>query len=265
MNFKQKFKEITVKNNSLVCVGLDPDTQKIPEEFKKNSEPLFSFNKHVIDQTAGEVCAYKPNSAFYEAYGAHGIEQLKKTIDYIKDIYPEIPVILDAKRGDIGNTSTHYARFAYEYLGADALTAYVYMGHDSVVPFLKYEDKMTFLLIRTSNPDAHQFQDMKIGEYPYYLALAHKIHEWKEDNFGIFVGATYPKELATVREVFPHRVFLTAGVGAQEATLEEVIKAGVDREGKNLIVNSSRSIIYSQNPRKEVELLRNRINTIPVR
>lgn len=260
MNFKQKFKETSVKNNSLVCVGLDPDIQRIPEEFKKNSDPLFSFNKNIIDQTAQFLCAYKPNSAFYEAHGAHGIEQLKKTIDYIKDIYPEIPVILDAKRGDIGNTSTHYARFAYEYLGADALTAYVYMGHDSVVPFLKYEDKMTFLLIRTSNPDAHQFQDLKVGEYPYYLALAHKIREWKEENFGIFVGATYPKELKAVREVFPHRIFLTAGVGAQEATLEAVVKAGVDNENKNLIVNASRSIIYSEDPQAETEKLRSEIN-----
>ncbi len=245
MNFKQKLQNIIKKNNSLLCIGLDTELDKLPKHLLTNSDPMFAFNKAIIDQTADLVCSYKPNIAFYESYGIAGLTSLKKTIEYLKDKYPEIPIIIDAKRADIGNTARMYAKALFEYWGADATTVYPYLGLDSVLPFLEYKDQCTILLIRTSNPDAKTFQDQKINGEPFYIKIAAEIKKWKFDNIGLFVGATYPEELGKVRTLFPNSPILTAGLGAQRAQIEKAIKAGIDKDGGNLICNNSREIIYA--------------------
>lgn len=265
--FQEKLLKIQKKNNSLVCVGLDSDLQKIPKHLLKKADPIFEFDKKIINATHGLVCAYKPNIAFYEAEGIKGLQSLKKTIDYLRENHPGVPIILDAKRADIGNTSAMYARAIFEYWNADATTVYPYLGYDSVEPFLKYKDKYIFFLIRTSNPDAKTFQDVKVKREPYYLYLARQVKKWKGDNVGIFCGATYPRELAKIRQIFPKRPILTAGIGAQGGQAKLAVKAGVDRKGFNLICNSSRSIIYAssgrgfaQAARKAADKLRQTIN-----
>lgn len=245
MNFQQKLNAITDKNNSLVCIGLDPDLEKFPKHLKNVSEPIAAFNKAIIDATHTAVCAYKPNIAFYEAYGIDGLTQLKKTLEYLKSSYPHIPVVLDAKRADIPNTAKKYAQAAFEYFDADAVTVYPYLGLDAVEPFLAYPDKQTILLIKTSNPDSPMFQDVKINADPYYLWMAKKIKEWPHSNIGIFVGATYPAELQAVRDVFPDSVFLSAGIGAQSAEVKEAVVAGINAQKKGIMFNAGRSIIYA--------------------
>lgn len=247
MNFQQKLKNIIKKNNSLLCIGLDPELEKLPKHLLNSADPIFEFNKEIIDQTADLVCAYKPNIAFYEAYGIEGLKSLKKTVDYLKQKYHKIPIILDAKRGDIGNTAKMYAKAIFEYWDVDATTVYPYLGLDSVLPFFQYKDKCTILLVRTSNPDAKTFQDQKVNGEPLYIRIAKKIKEWRFDNIGLFVGATYPEELKKIRKLFPNSPFLTAGLGAQGAQSEKAVKAGVDKNGENLICNNSREIIYAGN------------------
>lgn len=267
MNFQQKLDKSIEDNNSLLCVGLDPDFDKIPKHLLQESDPIFSFNKAIIDATHDLVCAYKPNIAFYEAYGLDGLDELKKTINYIHDQYTCIPVILDAKRGDIQNTARMYAKAIYEYWDADATTVYPHLGLDSILPYLKYKDKLTILLIKTSNPDSKMFQDLPVGHDPYYLAMAKKIATWEYENIGIFVGATYPKELQKIRSIFPNKIFLSAGLGAQEGTVEEAVKAGVDNDKKRIMFNASRSILYAvtgndfaEKAREEAIKLRDAIN-----
>lgn len=236
MNFSQKLKSISKKNNSLLCIGLDSELEKIPKHLLKSADPIFDFNKAIIDATFDLVCSYKPNIAFYEANGIDGLKSLKKTIEYLKTNYPQIPIILDCKRADIGNTARMYAKAAFEYWDADGATVYPYLGKDAVLPFLEYKDKCTILIIKTSNPDASMFQDIKIAK---------EIKKWNFENIGLFVGATYPEELKAVRALFPNSPILTAGIGAQGAETAKAVKAGVDKNGENLICNSSREIIYA--------------------
>lgn len=245
MNFQQKLDNIVEKNNSLLCVGLDAELSKFPKHILKQKNPIFEFNKEIIDNTFDLVCAYKPNIAFYEAYGIEGLKALKKTIEYIQKKYPQIPIILDAKRADIGNTAKMYAKALFEYWNADATTVYPYLGLDSISPFLEYKDKLTILLIKTSNPDAKTFQDLRINNEPFYMKIAQTVKKWNYRNIGLFVGATYPKELGNVRKLFPTTPILTAGIGAQGAKTEMTVKAGIDNKGDNLICNNSRSIIYA--------------------
>lgn len=247
MNFKHKLETITEKNNSLLCVGLDPDLEKIPKHLLKAGDPIFSFNKKIIDATYDLVCAYKPNIAFYEAYGINGLASLKKTIEYIKNNYKSIPIILDAKRGDINNTASMYARSAFSYFDVDAITVFPNLGFDSLLPFLQYKDRLTIVLIKTSNVDSKMFQDIKVGREPYYLKMSRIIKTWKFDNIGIFVGATFPKELKLIRDIFPRSIILTAGIGAQKAKIKSVVVAGIDKERRSLICNNSRDIIYASN------------------
>lgn len=246
MNFQQKLNNIIKKNSSLLCIGLDTEIEKLPKHLLKSDDPIFNFNKEIIDQTAYLVCAYKPNIAFYEAYGIEGLKSLKKIIEYLKKNYPEIPIILDAKRGDIGNTARMYAKSIFEYWEVDATTVYPYLGLDSVLPFFHYKDKCTILLVRTSNPDAKTFQDQKVNGEPLFIKIAKEIKKWQFRNIGLFVGATYPKELGMVRNLFPNSPILTAGIGAQGATTKKAVKAGIDKNGENLICNNSREIIYAQ-------------------
>jgi len=268
MEFRDKFNTIVKKNNSLLCVGLDPDVEKLPQHLLSDSDPIFAFNKAVIDATHDLVCVYKPNIAFYEAEGIKGLTSLKKTMEYIKSNHPDIPIILDAKRGDIGNTADRYAKAVFSYWDADAVTIFPNLGLDALKPFLAYEDKMTIVLIKTSNPDSGMFQDLQVNGKPYYLQMAEIIKEWQYDNLGIFVGATYPKELQEVRKIFPDRIFLVAGIGAQGGSIEATVKAGIDKNGSGIMINASRSALYisdnedfAEKARGEAIKLRDEINS----
>ncbi len=245
MNFLSKLEQIIEKNNSLLCIGLDPEIEKLPQSVKSSDDPLFAFNKAIIDATADLVCAFKPNIAFYEAEGIKGLESLKKTIEYLQKSYADIPIVLDAKRGDIGNTAKMYAKAAYDYFKADAVTVFPHLGKDSLLPFFEYKEKLTIALIKTSNPDSGMFQDLPVDGKPYYIKVAEELKAWNIENLGIFVGATYPEELKKVRELFPETIFLSAGFGAQEAEIGEAVKAGIDRNKSGIMFNASRSILYA--------------------
>ena len=263
MNFLDQLQNTSDKNNSLLCIGLDPVLQKLPEKFKSLENPFFEFNKFIIDATHNLVCAYKPNSAFYEALGAEGIAQLKQTCDYIKQKYPEIPIILDAKRGDIGSTNDGYVGFAYGYLKADAITLHPYMGEKSLEPFLARTDKGCIILCQTSNDGAGEFQSIESeGEKLYQKVAKAVAGKWnKNGNCLLVVGATYPEELKQVRQIIGDEMtLLIPGIGAQGGDIESTLKAGLNSSGKGLIINSSRGIIYSENPQQAAENLQSQIN-----
>jgi orotidine-5'-phosphate decarboxylase len=270
MNFKDSLFAITKENISLVCVGLDSQIDKIPEHLKKVSNPQFEFNKLLIEATHDLVCTYKPNTAFYEANGTSGIEQLKLTIHYIKENYPEIPVILDAKRADIGNTNEGYAKFAFDYLRADAITVHPYLGKEALKPFLDRKDKGIIVLCRTSNPGAGEFQDLENnGKHLYQTVAENVTNQWNYNgNCALVVGATYPEELKNVREMAKNIPILIPGVGAQGGDVEKTVKAGVDENGLNAIINSSRGIIFAskdndfaEKAREETVKLKDLINS----
>lgn len=261
MDFRKKLDRIINKNNSLLCVGLDPELEKLPSRNKYQKHPLFSFNKKIIEKTVDLVAAYKPNIAFYEAYGIDGLRELKKTIEFLKKEFPQLPIILDAKRADVPNTARMYAKSMYEYWDADATTVYPHLGLDSLAPFFEYQDKLTIVLLKTSNPDSGTFQNLMTASGPYYLAIAKEIKKWKQkQNLGIFVGATYPKELNDLRKIFPDNVFLSAGIGAQKAENQKAVQSGIDQNGSGILFNASRSIIYARNPQKAAKDLRDEIN-----
>lgn len=248
MDFINKLTALWTKNDSLICVGLDPDMASLPPHFKDTVAPYFTFNKAIIDATADLVCAYKPNSAFYEALGAAGIQELQLTCAYIQEHYPDIPIILDFKRGDIGNTNAHYASFAFDYLGADAITIQPWQGGEAVQVFLDHKDKGVIVLDRTSNSGAGEFQNLKVDGEMLYLQVAKNVRDnWnKNGNCLLVVGATAPKEMAEIRElVGDEMVFLVPGLGAQGGDAEATVKAGINSSGTGLIINSSRSILYA--------------------
>ncbi len=262
MNFQAKLNNMVEKNNSLLCIGLDPDLEKLPKHLLERDDPIFEFNKAIIDSTFDLVCSYKPNIAFYEAYGIEGLTSLKKTLEYLQEKYPIIPIILDAKRGDIGNTASRYAKAVFEYWSADGVTVFPNVGKDGLKPFFEYEDKLIIILLKTSNPDSGIFQNLEIDGKPYYLKMAEIIKQWNQKNLGLFVGATYPKELKDVRAIFPDSIFLTAGVGAQGAKTEEAVRAGVDKKGDNLICNNSREIIYASSGEDFAQKIREKAKDI---
>lgn len=246
MNKEQLVKQIKAKK-SFLCVGLDTDINKIPKHLLSEDDPIFSFNKAIIDATADYAVAYKPNTAFYEVYGAKGWISLEKTVDYIKANYPEMFVIADAKRGDIGNTSANYARAFFEGLKADAVTVAPYMGVDSVEPFLGFDDKWVILLALTSNKGSKDFQYLNIEGKKLYKKVLEKSTEWADSNKMMYVvGATHPEELGEIRKILPEHFLLVPGVGAQGGDLHAVAKYGLNNE-YGLIVNSSRGIIYASN------------------
>lgn len=248
MEFKTKLKKKWVEKK-FVCVGLDPEIEKIPQEIKKKfqgtSEVIFQFNKAIIDATQTIAACYKPNSAFYEAEGEEGWKALKMTMDYINQVHSDMPTILDAKRADIGNTSRMYAKAAFEFFDADAVTVYPHVGRDAIQPFFDFKDKTTIVLIKTSNPDSKMFMDLNVDGEPYYLRLAEEISSWQVPNIGVFVGATYPEEMAKVRKLFPDSPFLSAGVGAQGGDVKKIVRAGLDKKNQGIVFNSSRSILYA--------------------
>ncbi len=239
---------------TFVCVGLDSDYPKIPSILKNNrsvEDTIFVFNKEIIDTTQDLVCAYKPNLAFYSAYGDEGIRALIKTTSYIKTNYSDIPIIFDAKKGDIGNTNLGYIAEAFDLYRADAITVHPYLGQESVQPFLDKRDKGIFILVKTSNEGAKDFQDLLVGETkkPLYLYIATQVaQKWNtNNNCALVVGATYPDELKKVREVVGDIPILIPGIGAQGGEVEATIKAGKDSHNQGVIVNSSRGIIFASN------------------
>ena len=272
MSFYQKLNQIVKKHNSLACVGLDSDFEKIPQSFKNKKNPIFEFNKSIIKATADFVCAYKLNIAFYEAIGVDGIVQLKMTFDFLNSYYPHIPTILDGKRGDIGSSNEGYVKFIFDYLKADGATVNPYLGEEALKPFLKRKDKGIFVLCRTSNPGATEFQDLKIALENnlskvkcllLYLFIAQKVaKKWnKNKNCGLVVGATYPDELKEVRKIVGEDIWLLVpGVGAQGADIEKTVKAGLNSKNLGMIINSSRGIIFAKNPKEEVKKLKELIN-----
>ena len=235
------------KKNSFLCIGLDTDLEKIPPYLLEEPDPIFAFNKAIIDATHHLCVAYKPNTAFYEAYGLKGWEALSKTIAYLNEKHPEIFTIADAKRGDIGNTASRYARAFFEDLNFDSVTVAPYMGRDSVEPFLGFEGKYTILLALTSNAGAHDFQTREVaGIELYKLVLETALSYEHSDRLMFVVGATRAEYLKGIRDIVPDHFLLVPGVGAQGGSLEEVCHYGLTKE-VGLLINSSRGILYASN------------------
>lgn len=235
------------QKKSFLCIGLDVDLEKIPAHLLTEEDPIFEFNKQIIDSTHHLAVAYKPNTAFYEAYGLKGWAALKKTIDYLNTNYPEIFTIADAKRGDIGNTSSMYAKAFFKDLNFDSVTVVPYMGSDSVEPFLAFKDKTTILLALTSNKGGLDFQGLKIDGIELYKEVLKTAITWKNsENLMFVVGATKPTYFEEIRKIAPDHFLLVPGVGAQGGNLQEVCKYGLNKDC-GLLVNSARSIIYASN------------------
>ena len=262
--FQEKLTAASRKNSSLLCVGLDPDPALMP------MEDVVEFNRAIIEATADLVCCYKPNLAFYEALGIPGLEALQRTLEHIPK---DIPVIGDAKRGDIGSTARAYARAMFQQWGFDAVTANPYLGTDALEPFLEYADRGVLVLCHTSNSGAADFQELLLGnsegQRPLYEQVAIKARDWdSRGNVGLVVGATFPAQLQTVRQLCPNIVILAPGVGAQGGDLENTVKYGVNALGEGLIVNASRSVIFAsrnkndfaQEARKAAQELRQNLN-----
>lgn len=268
-SFSEKIATATSQNNSLVCVGIDPVVEKLPSSIAPAVGGFFEFAKAIIDQTSDLVCAYKPNSAFFEAHGEVGILQLKKICDYI-GAHTQVPIILDAKRGDIGNTNEGYAQFAFEYLGVDALTVHPYQGLGALSPFLKHDGRGIIVLCHTSNPEAAEFQEMIVDGKPLYMHVAQKCFEMyaSNPNIAIVAGATYPEQLGELRQIVGDMNMLVPGIGAQGGATD-VLKDGLTKMGKGIIVNASRSVLYAssesdfaQCARDETQKIRNQLNTL---
>lgn len=245
--FQEKLTSASQKNNSLLCVGLDPDPALMPVE------DVVEFNRAIIDATADLVCCYKPNLAFYEALGIPGLEALQRTLEHIPG---DIPVIGDAKRGDIGSTAQAYARAMFQQWGFDAVTVNPYLGRDALEPFLEYPDKGVLVLCHTSNPGAADFQELFLGknseQRPLYEQVALKAQEWdSRGNIGLVMGATYPEQMQTVRQLCPDMVILAPGVGAQGGDLENTVKYGVNASAEGLIINSSRGVIFASKDKND--------------
>ena len=247
---------------SFLCIGLDVDMNKIPKHLLEKEDPIFEFNKHIIDATHHLAVAYKPNTAFYEAYGIKGWKSLVKTIDYLNNKYPEIFTIADAKRGDIGNTSTMYAKAFFEDLGFDSVTVAPYMGKDSVEPFLDFKNKHTILLALTSNEGAFDFQTQKIYNEALYKSVLKTSNSWKNnENLMYVVGATKAEYFKEIRTLVPNNFLLVPGVGAQGGDLHEVCKYGMNKN-VGLLINSSRGIIYASNQLDFAKAAANKANNL---
>lgn len=241
----QQLVEQIRKKRSFLCIGLDVDLEKIPAHLKEEDDPIFAFNKAIIDATHHLAVAYKPNTAFYEAYGLKGWMALERTISYLNENYPEVFTIADAKRGDIGNTSGRYAKAFFKDLSFDSVTVAPYMGRDSIEPFLSYKDKHTILLALTSNEGAFDFQMGNSGGADLYKQVIKTSQTWENaHNLMYVIGATKTAYIGEIRKLAPDNFFLVPGVGAQGGDLEEVCKYGMT-DNIGLLINSSRGIIYA--------------------
>jgi orotidine-5'-phosphate decarboxylase len=240
------------QHDTLVCVGLDSDYAQLPAIVKANQpieEAIFHFNHEIIDATHDLVCAYKPNAAFYEAQGEPGLRALVRTVQYIHTSHPGIPVILDAKRGDIGSTNQGYAQAAFDVIGADAITVHPYLGKEALAPLLARREKGIIVLAKTSNPGSGEFQDVPVGpaQEPLYQVVARRVAEhWNDNgNCALVVGATYPDELRQVRALVGDLPILVPGIGAQGGEVAATVRAGLDSRGWGMIINSARGIIFA--------------------
>lgn len=267
MTFLSKLKTAQQTNHSWLCVGLDPVLERLPDAVRNTDDPLLTFGRAIVEVTADLVCAFKPNLAFWLAGGPEGLRALQAVVAAIPD---HIPVILDGKFNDIGHTAAAYARFAFEVIGADGATVNPYLGIDGVRPFIADAGHAAFLLARTSNPSAPDVQDRRVGARPLYEEIAQLAVQWDAENAGtcgLVVGATYPQELASLRELAPDLVFLIPGVGAQGGSIEAAVCHGPTADGTGPVINSSREILYAssgpdfaQAARAAALTLRNRIN-----
>jgi uridine monophosphate synthetase len=268
-SFFAKLEAAAARNNSLLCVGLDPVPAQIPQKYQHDDgnaiASILTWNRAIVESTSDLVCVYKPNIAFYEALGIPGIELLRRTLALIP---ADTPVLLDAKRGDIGSTSEAYARACFEQLDADAVTLNVYLGRDAVEPFLRYRDRGLFILCHTSNPGAADFQELEINDWrtldrepnqPLYIHIARTALTWGS-NIGLVVGATYPEALARVRQAAPHPWILVPGIGSQGGDLAATVRAGLRRDRSGIMINASRSIAQAGNHRQAADSVRNAIN-----
>jgi len=238
--------------NTFVCVGLDPMYERLPARIRQNAsieDAFFAFNRAIIDATHDLACAYKPNSAFYEAFADSGIQALTKTVTYIKQTYPHIPVILDAKRADIGNTNSGYIQATFDTLDVDAITVHPYLGKEALAPFLAWKNKGIIVLVKTSNSGSNEFQNLLVGdkqELLYQVVARHVAEDWNtHGNCALVVGATYPSELKQVRAIVGDMPILIPGIGAQGGDIAATVAAGKDSRSRGIIINSSRDIIYA--------------------
>jgi orotidine-5'-phosphate decarboxylase len=264
MSFLERLNAASARNHSLLCIGLDPDPARLPAPARAAADPVYAFCMAIVDATADLACAFKPNSAFFEALGPTGVATLRRLI---ADMPRDVPVILDAKRGDIGSTAAAYARAAFDVLGADAVTASPYLGGDALAPLLAYANRGIFVLCKTSNPGAADVQDLALADgRPVYLEVARRARDdWNTaGNIGLVVGATYPRELAAVRALCPELPLLVPGVGAQGGELGAAVAAAARGP---VLINASRSILYASAEadfagaaRREASRLRDAIN-----
>jgi orotidine-5'-phosphate decarboxylase len=277
MNFLDKLLAVSRQQNSLLCVGLDPEQDRLPSPLRNMpvTRAVTYFCQAIIEATAPFVCAFKPNLAFFEVLGPEGMYVFQNVL---KAVPKHIPIIVDAKRGDLGNTARNYAAAIFDVYGCDAVTVNPYLGYDSVAPFLAYEEKAIFFLCRTSNPSASDFQDLLVGEEngkkrPLYEVIAQRVQLWnRSGNCSLVVGATYPQELKAIRSLCPDMPILIPGVGAQGGNLEASVLAGVDVSGEKAIISVSRAILYAGDgddyavtAANETRKLRDRINEARIR
>lgn len=246
MNFTDKLAAATQRHDSLLCVGLDPDIARFPAQLQGKDGGIFEFCKAVIDATANVACAFKPQIAYFAALAAE--DQLQGVCDYLKQRYPDIPIVLDAKRGDIGATAEQYAREAFERYRADAVTVNPYMGFDSIAPYLEWTDRGVIVLCRTSNPGGSDLQFLQVDGKPLYQHVAQLVSaQWNRNGqCGLVVGATFPEELALVRAIVGDMPLLVPGIGAQGGDIEATVKAGRTAQGSGMMINSSRAILYAK-------------------
>jgi len=246
VTFIDKLSAAWTANNSLLCVGLDPDIARFPAHLQRQPDAIFAFCKAIIDATADTACAFKPQIAYFAALRAE--DQLEAICDYLRKSYPHIPIVLDAKRGDIGATAEQYAREAFERYGADTVTASPYMGFDSVAPYLEWKDRGVIILCRTSNPGGSDLQFLNAGGKPIYQHVAQLVADkWNTNGqCGLVVGATFPDELAQVRRIVGDMPLLVPGIGAQGGDIQATVTAGKTAGGTGMMINSSRAILYAK-------------------
>ncbi len=248
-------------SDSLLCVGLDPEISRVPERFQGERYPLFSFCREVIDATAAYACAFKPNTAFFEASGAQGWDELAMVFEHLRTAHPDVFTVCDAKRGDIGSTNRGYVASVFDGLGADAITLHPYLGGEALAPFLEREDRGSIVLCRTSNPGAGELQDLPLDGRPLWEHVAERVsRDWNaRGNCMLVVGATWPAEMRRVREIAPEMTFLVPGIGAQGGDVEATVQAGLRADGKGLMLSSSRAILYAGDAAKAARETRDAI------
>jgi orotidine-5'-phosphate decarboxylase len=267
MNAIEKFNTRADAVGSLLCVGLDSDIEQISASFQGVPTPQFAFNRWIIDQTHAFTSAYKLNAAFYEARGEQGWHELRLSVEYLREKYPDVLTICDAKRADIGNTNNGYVKAIFDELGFDAVTLHPYLGREALQPFLSRADKSAIILCRTSNPGAGELQDVLVEGKPLWQVIAEKVsRDWNTNgNCMLVVGATYPNEMRQIRAVAGDMTFLVPGIGAQGGDVDAVVEAGLNSTGKGLILTASRSIIFADKPGEAAQAVRDQINNAALR